>query len=198
MKRLFVFLVLLFFMAQPFSQVLISQEGEQDVQFKTLYRQGIDLVKQGKYQDAYVAFEKAMQLSPSSDLVRFMIQETGDLIIKDMMTNPELKQTALRILELGKGAFQRYIRSPEQIQAIVAQLEGSFDKKWEAINMLAAIGQRAVPFLIDQLGDKSDTKRTAMMMALEKIGNEAVLPVIEALQSKTLLVRQNAAIVLGV
>lgn len=198
MKRLFLFLTLFLFISAPMAQVLMAQEGEQDVQFKALYRQGIDLVKRGKYQDAYVAFEKALQLSPSSDLVRFMIQETGDLILKDMMTNPDLKQTALRILELGKGAFQRYIRSPEQIQAIVAQLDGSFDKKWEAINMLAAIGQRAAPFLIDQLADKSDVKRASTMMALEKIGNEAVLPVIEALQSKTLLVRQNAAIVLGV
>jgi len=198
MKRLFLFLVLFLFVSAPFPQVLISQEADQDVQFKTLYRQGIDLVKRGKFQDAYVSFEKALQLSPSSDLVRFMIQETGDLILKDMMSNPDLKQTALRILELGKGAFQRYVRSPEQIQAIVAQLDGSFDKKWEAINMLAAIGQRAAPFLIEQLADKSDVKRASTMMALEKIGNEAVLPVIEALQSKTLLVRQNAAIVLGV
>ncbi|MBI5779869.1 MAG: HEAT repeat domain-containing protein [Planctomycetes bacterium] len=198
MRRLIVFLALFLFISAPVAQVLMAQDAEGDVQFKTLYRQGIDLVKRGKYQDAYVSFEKALQLSPSSDLVRFMIQETGDLIIKEMMSNPDLKQTALRILELGKGAFQRYVRSPEQIQAIVAQLEGSFDKKWEAINTLAAIGQRAAPFLIEQLGDKSDTKRTAMMMALEKIGNEAVLPMIEALQSKNMLVRQNAAIVLGV
>lgn len=178
--------------------LLLSQEGDTDSQFKTLYREGIDLLKRGQYQDAYVSFEKALRLNPSSDLIRFMIQETGDLILKEMLTNPDLRQTALRILELGKGAYQRFIRTPEEIQKIVAQLDGPFDKKWEAINLLTAIGQRAAPFLVEQLGHQSEMTRINSMHSLEKIGNEAVLPLIESLQSKTMLVRQNSAIVLGV
>ncbi|MDI6732634.1 MAG: HEAT repeat domain-containing protein [Planctomycetota bacterium] len=177
---------------------LLAQEDEQDVQFKELYRGGIELVKRGKYADAYESFEKALRLNPSSDLVRFMIQETGDLILKEMLTNPDLRQTALRILEIGKGAHQRLVRSPEQIKALVAELDGPFDKKWGAINTLSAVGQRAVPYLIEQLADKSDIKRATTMLALEKIGSEGVLPLIEALHSKSMMIRQNTAIVLGV
>jgi HEAT repeat protein len=175
-----------------------AQEKEENTKFKSLYREGIELVKSGHYQDAYVSFEKALQLSPSSDLIRYMIQETGDLILQEMLTQPDLHQTALRILELGKGAYQRLVRSPEEIQKIVAQLDGPFDKKWEAINMLSAIGQRATPFLIEQLANPSETIRANTMHALEKIGNEAVFPLIESLQSKALLVKQNAVIILGV
>jgi len=177
---------------------VFAQTSEQDVQFKELYRQGIEQVKQGQYKDAYENFEKALLLKPSSDLIRYMIQETGDLILKDMLGNPELHQTALRILEMGKGAWERVRSSPEEMMKLVADLDGAFDKKWEAINMLAAIGQRATPFLIEKLADKGEMTRTNAMHALEKIGNEAVLPLLEALKSSEIMVRQNAAIVLGV
>lgn len=175
-----------------------TQADDQEVQFKELYRKGVELVKQGNYKDAYINFEKALLLNPSSDLLRFMIQETGDLILREMLGNPELNQTAQRILELGKGAYERVRTSPEKIMEYVVNLDGPFDQKWEAVNMLAAIGQRAAPFLIEKMADKSEMTRTNAMHALEKINTEAVLPLLEALQSKDILVRQNSAIVLGV
>ncbi|MFH0888675.1 MAG: hypothetical protein V1871_05640 [Planctomycetota bacterium] len=196
MKRLIASILILLVLINV--SFLSSQEKEENTQFKSLYREGIELVKRGQYNEAYVSFEKALQLKPSSDLIRYMIQETGDLILQDMLGRPDLHQTALRILELGKGAYQRLVRSPEEIQKIIVQLDGPFDKKWEAINLLAAIGQRATPFLIEQLANPSDTIRANTMHALEKIGNEAVFSLIESLKSKTLLIKQNAAIILGV
>ncbi|MBI4712944.1 MAG: HEAT repeat domain-containing protein [Planctomycetes bacterium] len=195
MKRtLFLISLLIVLIILP---TFVWAEEPDDPQFKAFYQEGINNVRQGRYQDAYVSFEKALKLAPSSELVRFMINETGDLIIRDMMGNPELRQTAIRLLELGKGAHQRLIADADAINRWIEQMRGPFDKKWEAINMLSIIGQHSTPFLVERLNDVDESVRTNAMQALQKIGLEAVLPLIEALKSPTLLVRQNAAILLG-
>ncbi|MFH1226944.1 MAG: HEAT repeat domain-containing protein [Planctomycetota bacterium] len=191
--KVFAFLILSLILVFP----LISRAD--DAEFKKLYGEGIDLVKKGRYADAYVYFEKALRQSPSSELVRFMLNQTGDLLISEMMAKPELKDTAMRLLDLAKGARQRMVATPEEIDTWVKQLiAGGFDKRWEAINMLATIGQRSCPYLLDKLGDPDENIRTYAIQALEKINKEAVLPLIEALRSDSSLIRQNAAIVLGV
>ncbi len=167
--------------------------------FRKLYNDGLDLLKQGEYQKAYEAFEKALRLDPPSEIIRFHRDLAGDAVLKQMLSNPQLRDTAIRILELSKGAMQRWIRNPEQIQALVAQLDTKeFDQKWITINKLVSVGQRACPYLIELLGkEKKEDLHFNAIHCLEKMGGEAVLPVIEALNSSIQLVRQNAAIILG-
>ena len=169
-----------------------------DAEFKKFYEEGMEHVKKGRYNEAYVAFEKAMKASPSSELVRFVLNQTGDLVISDMLTKPELKDTAIRLMELAKGPPKKMVASEEEIVKWVEQLKGPFDKKWEAVNMLATIGQRSCPALIDKLSDPDENVRTHVIQALEKINLESVLPLIQALKSESALTRQNAAIILGI
>lgn len=169
-----------------------------DAEFKKLYEEGVEHVKKGRYNEAYVSFEKAIKASPSSELARFCLKQTGDLLISEMLANPELKYTAIRLIDMAKGSLKKLVATDEEIAKWVEQLKGSFDKKWEAVNMLATIGQRSCPALIDKLSDPDENIRTNVIQALEKINLESILPLIQSLKSESALTRQNAAIILGI
>ncbi|MEK7449180.1 MAG: HEAT repeat domain-containing protein [Planctomycetota bacterium] len=203
MKKFYCFMILCLFSANlliinqplPFLQAQ-TETGEED--FRVKMNEGLELVKRGRYQEAKNAFELALKLNPPSDLLRFLRDEMGHQIILEMYANPELRDVALRIMELSKGAKKRFERSPEQIMTLVNDLDEDFDKRFIAINTLVSIGQRACPYLLEQLAEgKNDDMQFGAIQCLEKMGKEAVLPVIEALNSPNQSLRQNAALILG-
>ncbi|MCK4908750.1 MAG: HEAT repeat domain-containing protein [Planctomycetes bacterium] len=198
---LLIAVVSLFFFFAPLARsprLIRAQDKAMEEEFRTKMTEGIELFKRGRYKEAYEALEIALRLNPPSDLLRFLRDEMGYHILEEMYGTPELQNTALRIMELSKGARKRFERSPEQIKELINDLDKGFDKRWIAINTLVAVGQRAAPYLIERLGDdKNDEMRFGAIQCLEKMGNEAVLPVIEALNSSSELLRQNSAIVLG-
>lgn len=188
-------------LALAFGLVLNSAAIAQDEnQVKDLFRQGITAFDEGKYPDAYTAFESALRLNPSNDLILYLRDEAGDARLHDMMVQGgDLAQTAMRIMELAKGAYDRVRRSPEEVAGFVKKLESnSFDERWEGILNLCQVGQLACPPLIDLLKDQtSDELRTNAIVTLTRLGDDAVLPLIETLDSTAAFQRQNAAIVLG-
>lgn len=186
------------------SIVRTAQAQGNEEEFKRIFREGIELYKRAntteEFQKVYELVQKALQMNPASDLVLYMRDEVGSELLLDMLSKGgELRETALRILELAKGAYERVRRSKEEIERIVGQLDSDrFDQVWEAVNRLINIGQLAAPNLLDHLRDeRNDRMRANCIVALTKIGDEAVVPVLEALNSSNQFLRQNAAIVLG-
>ncbi len=179
----------------------ISPAAAQDEgQVKQLFREGITAFDAGDYAKAYEAFESALRMNPSNDLILYLRDEAGDGRLHQMMLQGgDLAQTAMRIMELAKGVFDRVRRSPEEIQAFVKKLESQgFDERWEGILSLVQVGQLACPPLIDLLRDQtSDDLRTNVIVTLTRLHDDAVLPLVEALDSGSAFQRQNAAIVLG-
>ncbi|MBI3097537.1 MAG: HEAT repeat domain-containing protein [Planctomycetes bacterium] len=170
-----------------------------ETQVKELFREGIRQYLVGKPHDAAIKLESALRMDPPGDLVMFLRDEAGYDVLVDMLSQPELKHTALRIMELSKGAQARLQRSAEEIQNLVDGLKAdTFDQKMEAVHGLCAVGQRAVPALIENLRDNQDPNLGAStVVTLTKMGGDAVLPLHQACRSKTPFLRQQAALVLG-
>ncbi len=167
---------------------------------KDLFRKGIAAYDEGKYPEAYEAFESALRMNPSSDLILYLRDEAGDARLHQMLVQGgDLAQTASRIMELAKGVLDRVRRSPEEIQGFVKKLESqAFDERWEGILNLVQAGQLACPPLIELLKDQtSDDLRTSVIVTLTRMHDDAVPALIEALDSTSAFQRQNAAIVLG-
>ncbi|MBI3271491.1 MAG: hypothetical protein HYZ53_21050 [Planctomycetes bacterium] len=184
--------------AAAFPAVAFAQANEDEV--KKTYREGMKLFDDGKFAEAYEAIEKALRMNPSNDLLMYLRDEAGYARLHAMMAQGgDLKSTAHRILELAKGAGDRIRKSADEIAGYVKKLESeNFDERWDGILHLVAVGPYAAPQLIDLLKDeKNDGLRTQAIITLVKMSDDAVLPLIEALNSKSQIQRQCAAIALG-
>ena len=169
-------------------------------EFRTHFRAGVDAYKRGKFQEAFEAIEKALQLHVADDLVLAMREEAGTALVLQMAQEKgPLRDTAIRILEYSKRGSELIRRDEAKIKEYVEQLRSDkFDDVQIAIFHLASIGGYAAPQLLPVLADsREDRFRTNAILALTRMGGEAVLPVIEALNARDPFLRQNAAITLG-
>ncbi|MBI4833558.1 MAG: HEAT repeat domain-containing protein [Planctomycetes bacterium] len=184
----------------PFLPIATSQDdAAQDEQIRQLFKEVKTHMDKEEYEEAYKKCEQALRMNPAEDFLRFLRDELGEEYLRQMLSKPETYHTALRIMQLAKGVLTPLILSTEEIQALVNSLDtDSITKKWDAVNRLACVGQRVCPYLIENLGNELNARlRANSIHCLEKMGIESVLPIIEALNSKNRLVRQNATIILG-
>jgi HEAT repeat protein len=182
------------------SGIIQSQSSsETDEQVRQLFKEVREHIDKSEFKAAYQKCEQALRLNPESSLLRFMRDELGEKYLTTMLSTPELRQSALRLMELSKGVLRPLAMSTDQIKSLVTVLDtDSFTKKYETIDKLVAVGQRACSYLIENLGDAQNERiRANSLHCLERMRNESVLPLIEALNSKNKLTRQNAAIALG-
>lgn len=181
-------------------QSALAQDKNTEEQVRQLFREVRNHLDKSEFKEAYQKCEQALRLNPDSSLLRFLRDELGEQYLSVMLRTPDLRSSAIRLMELAKGTIKPMLATEEQIKSFAAALDTeSFTKKYEAINKLSAIGQRACPYLIANLGDeKHETIRANSLHALERMSYEAVLPLIEALNSKSRFIRQNTVIALGV
>ncbi len=168
------------------------------------FKEGIELYKQGKLDKAYEVLENALKESRelNPDIIRFFVFELEkDLLIEMIAKGGKLARTAKRILELSKAAIEGYKLSEEELDkqiAILKDEKSPFDKKHIAINKLILIGKKAIPILVDALGDeKNETFRTNAIITLTKFQDIAVIPLVASLKSDNVLQKRNALIVLA-
>jgi HEAT repeat protein len=193
---------------KPSDSLLRAKSSEDEV--KGLFREGYDLYRRGHYEEAYQKLEKALERGPSSDLVLYLRNELGVHTLQKMMreaweSNDPAKQkigdTAMRLLKLSAPVLERVRKDPQVIQGYIDALKKSeFDVVWSAIHHLVNIGPYAIPYLVNKevLGnEREDDFRTNAIICLVQMRDDAVWPLIEALNSPNPMLRQNAAIVLG-
>lgn len=175
-------------------------QGPDEEQFKTLYREGLDLYQRGQKKEAYEKLEQALRIKVDDKLVLYMRDEMSWKTLQMMlMDGGEIRQTALRIMELAKSKAQNLRKKPEEIEAYVMQLDSTkFVQVQEAEYHLRAIGTYSNGPLIGHLGDpKSETLRTNVIVCLSHMAEEATMAVADALNSTDKLTQQNACVVLG-
>jgi CheY-like chemotaxis protein len=170
--------------------------------FKTLCREGKDAYLRGNAKEAYEKFEQAMRIKVDDRLVLYIRDEVGYKVLVQMMMDPaepQLRQTALRLMEYAKGRADSWRRNHEEREALVMALDSNkFDQVQEAELKLRNCGTFACQELVDHLGDpRSETLRTNIIVCLSHMGSEATMAVAEALNSTDKLTQQNAAVVLG-
>lgn len=185
-------------LAAVLSALAPAQDLDQEV--RQLMDEGLKAYRTGKYDEAFVKFQEAFNKNPSSDVVYAWMKRAGEDVVASMINNADP-----RIRETGKMLF-RLAQPGEAIRrdtATIAGFVGDLGSTDTAVYMnahwhLKNIGPYAVTSLIPTLGqDTSDRVRPRVMMLLTEMHYDAELALIEALHSETLLMRQNAAIVLG-
>jgi HEAT repeat protein len=174
----------------------------QEDEIHKLLEEGFDAFQRGKYEQAYVKLESALQKDPSPELLYAWIEKIGrDQILKMMWSkNENLRNTALRILEASKPRKTDYIKIeidklPKYLEDLRSEDTNTF---YLASFHLTRIGSLAAKDLIRFLAEPgSELVRSRAISVLVKIGREIVPALTQTLKAESELLRQNAAITLG-
>jgi DNA-binding response OmpR family regulator len=178
----------------------LAQE-ESDKEIRELFDQGKKAFYEGRYEDATKLLEKVLALRPSSKLALELRKEAGfQFFVEGLSKEGDLGLILRKLLEIIEKP--PVIERPEK-EKIVKYLElmksEDYQTKYMAVeNILSEVGQYVCPFCVEALGDRrNDEYRTDIIILLSRMEQDAVLPVIEMLNSMDSFTRQNAAIVLG-
>jgi HEAT repeat protein len=182
----------------------LSSAGAQDEGFgdkvRAALQEGMDLYKRGKYQEASSKFEEAFQMKPDSDQVYAFIKRAGENLVAGMMNSPErsMQDIGRRLFELAKPG-EPLREKKEVVLKYIEDLKDTRHEVWRnAFWHLKNFGPYCVRFVLPSLGNpQDDMYRSRVILLLTEIGVDGSLALVEALDSKNEVMRQNAAIVLG-
>lgn len=184
-------------------------DAETRARIEKLFREGADLFEMGRLEEARARLREVLALDPTAEEANRLVQEIGEKLMIRWMTEPAMGREPRVIYDLYRLHAGRMKRKPSYIKGLVATATDPLQhpvKRWEAIEKLREVGQFAIPFLVEALGDERDHEvRTLARIVATKMGSSAVLPVIELLklrggelgESRARLVRENAALILG-
>ncbi|MBI4575751.1 MAG: HEAT repeat domain-containing protein [Planctomycetes bacterium] len=178
----------------------VSAQGDAEVRQK--FGEGIRLFEQGRFDEAYAAFEEALARDPSADLALELRDEAGYALFVEMLASEHegLPSVARKLLRLAEQAEQKDRADPTRIRNLLDELRSSdFRTQYLAREkIIATVGHYVVPFAVDALGDRREEEyRVRVIDLLVAMSSDAVLPVIELLDSPDSYTQQNAAVVLG-
>lgn len=171
-----------------------------DDEVRKKFWEGIKAFDGGDAAAARQSFEEGLAQNPSPDLVAALRDEVGERRLAKMYAaGGDIRATAMKILKMARGVYDKVKHDPNEIDAVVSKLDApSFDDWWVASNKLISIGQYATPNLVAVLGnEQNDNWRAKAIVTLEKMGNQAVLPLVAAMSAGNPLIRKNAAMTLG-
>lgn len=191
----------------------VPAAGEEVSDVDKLFFKAVDLFLIGRVKQARELLTKVLQLDPKAEHAHRLVQEAGETVMIQMMTEQLMGREPRIIYDLYRLHARRMKRSPEYIEKLVAAAVNPQVhpvKRWEAIHKLQDVGQFVVPFLVDALGNQRDHEARALArIAAQKMGRQAVLALIELLKleppegalqeeiQRVRLIRENAALVLG-
>jgi len=176
-------------------------EGETTRQIEKLFREGVDFFEMGDFRNAKIRFEQVLKLDPTQKEASRLVKEAGHKIMIRMMTQPRVGRGPHRVWDLYRRHQRQLMRDEKRTQEIVDRVcdeRTNLVKVWADIQKLQDIGPFAVPALAPHLANvKDEDKRTRARVVCTKLGSDAVLPLIELLEHPSLMMRENAAYILG-
>ena len=157
------------------------------------------LFQQQKYDEAAGEIEEAMKLQPTASEIVALREQIGEATLVQMLKNPKLANQVRAILQMAQQESFRKQTDPAEIQKKVKDLESEeFTTYWAAITDLVAIGDYAVPYLLQTMcGPQPTHASTLAIVALTRMGRRAVLPLIESLKSDNGALKEGVCGVLG-
>ena len=148
-------------------------------------QQGIELLKQGKNKEADEKFRAVLAADPSSQDAYSLVKSTDYKVFLEMLkAGGDAEQVARRLLSLSSEVEIERSQDPAAIKALAdtAINAPALDERETAARKLAgAHGQYAVPELVAHLGSNDIDVRANAILALTKIGSDAVLPLAASL-----------------
>lgn len=143
-------------------------------------QQGIELLRQGKAKEADEKFRAVLAADPSNQDAYSLVKSTDYQVFLEMLkAGGEPEQVAKRLLSLSEQVEIERSQDPAAIKALAdtAINAPALDEREAAARKLAgAHGQYAVPELVGHLGSNDIDVRANAILALTKIGSDAVLP----------------------
>lgn len=177
------------------SGLAVAQDAAQSL------KEGLDLLERGQTAAANAKFRAVLAADPSSDEAYALVKQTSARQILEMLkTQGDAQQVAERLLKLSHRSEMQRSADPEAIGALVSKLVNSRDlqEQERAANELAAVhGENAVPALLPHLGSNDIDTRATAILALRRIGSDAVLPLAASLGTGGDMQQRNVAMVLG-
>lgn len=166
-----------------------------------LFREGIDLYEQGKYSEAQQKLKAVEDKDPRNALIARLVDEAGTRIIVKMMADVRMGAEPTRIWEQYRKYNLGKLADKERMAKMSARLvdqNTSEDETALLYREFAQLGHYAVPFLVPNLKDATNTRAQAKArLALAHMGQKATLPLLAMLGHKDQLMRQNAVLTLG-
>jgi phycocyanobilin lyase beta subunit len=148
-------------------------------------KSGVALLSQGKNKEANEKFRAVLAADPSSQDAYDLVKKTDYRVFLEMLkAGGDAEQVAKRLLSLSNAVEVEKSKDPAAIKALVDQAVHSkeLDQRDVAARKLAAAhGQYAVPELVGFLGNNDIDVRANAILALTKIGPDAVLPLAASL-----------------
>jgi CheY-like chemotaxis protein len=156
---------------------------------------GIELLNQGKTAEANAKFRAVLAADPSDQDAYALVKETDYQVFLKMLTaGGDSEQVAKRLLSLSSRVEVERTKDPAAIKALVgtAITSRELDERDAACRKLAAAhGQYAVPELIGYLGSNDVDTRANAILALTRIGPDAVLPLAASIGLGNDMQKQN-------
>lgn len=173
-----------------------------DAQVTTKFREGLTAFHEGRYDQAYLLFEEVLAGQPSNELALRLRDEAGVHVLFEMLASEhkELATVVRKILSLSEEGAKRESQSPQVIKDLLRDLKSpDFRTQYVAREeLIARVGHYVIPYVVETLGDRRDKEfRVRCIDLLVAMGEDAVLPMMEVLESPDSFTRQNAAAILG-
>ncbi len=183
---------------------LLAQGDEESM--RRLWLQGVDFYEQARFKEAYNRFNECLSMKPSSKQALEMRQLAGfaffvqALSATDKEYGMDIAFVVKKVLQLAEEQVKIDFAEETKVMDLLEKLKSpDIVKQTMAKEMIAStIGQYVVPYCVKVLGDRqNDEVRVEIIVLLNRLGADAVMPVIQILESPDSFTRQNAATILG-
>lgn len=160
------------------------------------FKEGVRLLRLGQNSEALAKFQEAVAANPSNEEAYELWKTTQSRVWAAMMEKDDLAKVATHFLRLAQLERQRMSADADAIQALVEKsLSADYGERSAAnAQLMSQHGEFAVPFFVEALGNADDeATQSYAILALDRIGRAASLPLLSCLQSENALLRRNAA-----
>ncbi len=166
-----------------------------------LLKDGVELMQRGKAAEANAKFREVLAANPSNEDAYNLVKSTDFQVFLEMLkAGGSSEQTAARLLDLSHKAETAMSQDAAAIAALVTEAINGNDlgKRTRAVNQLVAShGEYAVPALVKHLGSNDIDVRANAIIAISRLGTDAVAPLAASLTTGSDMQRRNAAEILG-
>lgn len=166
------------------------------------FASAIELLHRGKKDDALAALKKVVAMSPDQKAAYELWKGRDYADWRDLLVQGgDFELAAKRLIDLARIERKAQQNDKDTILALVKTATTSDDasaRRQAARTIAADHGAYAVPYLLPLLADGGDDERRILAIhTLSQMGQDAAVPVAEALKSDNATLRRNAAFVLG-
>lgn len=128
--------------------------------------------------------QNLLDAGPDEATLLQLRDEHGAAVFLRLATNRDLQPLSVQLMEQVTAAFRRNASDPQRIDALVSDLTSTPRRREAALIALRNAGQPAVPRLIHHLANPATVgSHDLVASALIRIGEEAIPPLLGALQA---------------